>query len=144
MIIKLFSISKYANPDVNGGVNQVCSQDDHKELLINVIKAGNVVMICGTNLKGSMTYLFAPRIRKSLKGAPVEIVGNSSNVQEESSLLYISLDALFYFVFIEATDASLSGICATEPHFLSHLADTKWTDHCDAHVFLFSFTTPIL
>jgi hypothetical protein len=142
MIIKLFSTSKPINPDVTGGEDQVCSQDDHKKFLVNVIEAGNVAAIGDINLKGNMAYLFEPRIRRSLAGTPIGIVGNSINVQEYFSLLYISLSALLCFEIAKAKDASLSRLRAPEPLFVSQLKDTKWKSQRDTYVFLFPSIIP--
>ena len=80
MITPLYSTSSPANPDVTGNDKQVFLQDNFIGFLTNIITAGNAAAIGGTNLKGNMTFMFAPKIRKDLEGVPVGIVGNSSDV----------------------------------------------------------------
>ena len=106
MITPLYSTSLPANPDVTGNDEQVFLQDDYITFLINTITAGNAAAIGGTDLKGNMTYMLAPKIRKNLQGVLTVIVGNSSDGQGEYSLCYIALDANHFFATIKDKDSS--------------------------------------
>ena len=142
MITKLYSTSLPANPDVTGNDEQVFLQDDYSTFLVNTIAAGNAAAIGGTDLKGNMTYMFAPQVRKNLQGMPTGIVGNSSDVQGEYSLCYIALDAIHFFATIEDKDASAAEIRSSLPLTKSQLTSSKWAQDEDKHIFVYPSIIP--
>ena len=97
MEIKLFSTSKPLNPSVDGTPKQVYAGGDWVNKLVNKISAGSISSIVGPDLKGELTHIFAPKIKRNVEGAAVGIASNSSDIKGEFSLRYIPLNDIGFF-----------------------------------------------
>jgi hypothetical protein len=82
----LLSTYKPFNPTVNGDPKQVCEGKAWVDGLVNKISAGSILSIMGPDLKGELTHIFTPNIRRSFEGTPVEIAGNTIDVKGDFSL----------------------------------------------------------
>ena len=105
MEIKLFSTSKPLNPSVDGTPKQVYTGKDWVNDLVNNISAGSISSIMGPDLKGELTHIFAPKIKRNFEGTTVGIAGNASNVKGEFSLRYIALEDIGFFCTIDERDS---------------------------------------
>ena len=81
MEIKLFLTSKPLNPSIDGTTKQVYAGGDWVNNLVNKISAGSISSIMGLDLKGKLTHIFAPKIKRNFEGAAVGIAGNASDVK---------------------------------------------------------------
>ena len=106
MEIKLFSTSKPLNPSVGGTPKQVYADVDWVNNLANKDSTGSISSIMGPDLKGELTHIFAPKIKKKFEGAAVGIAGNTSNVKGEFSLRSIPLKNIGFFCTINKKDVS--------------------------------------
>ena len=77
----MFSTSTPLNPSVDGTPTQVYSGRDWVNNLVNKISAGSISSIMGLDLKGKLTHIFAPKIKRNFEGAAVGIAGNASDVK---------------------------------------------------------------
>ena len=100
MEIKLFSTSKPLNPSVEGTPKQVYADNNWVDNLVNKVSAGSILSIMGPDLRGELTHIFAPKIKRNFEGAAVGISGNASDVKGEFSLRYIPLKDIGFFCTI--------------------------------------------
>jgi hypothetical protein len=107
MIPKLYSVSKLLNPGVTGDADQVCSQDDHKQFLVNVIETNNGTSIDGTNLKGSMDVRFVPCIKQVSKEFQSGLLATPVMFRELFLSSTTPLNTLLFFVVVGVEDAIL-------------------------------------
>ena len=105
MEIKLFSTSKPFNPSVDGAPKQVYAGTERVNDLVKKISTGSILFIMGPDLKGKLTHIFAPKIKRNFEGAAVGIAGNASNVKGEFSLRYIALEDIGFFCTIDERDS---------------------------------------
>ena len=128
MEIKLFSTSKPLNPSVNGTPKQVYAGEGWLNNLVIKINAGSILSIMGPDLKGKLTHIFAPKIKRNFEGAAVGIADKASDVKGEFPLCYIPLNDIGFLCTIDEKDNFEESNCGPNKIEEVLLKDTPWED----------------
>ena len=129
----LYSLSRTKHPEVDGSNAQVFAKPS-RELIFELIKAGNLAGLMGVDFNGHIVSLWNPQIHKNLMGEPVKIIGNASNAQGEFSLVELSLDAFKYFTLPMPKTRAPTELVSGTPLTTQLCEDTKWKDHDDGTI----------
>jgi hypothetical protein len=91
MEIKLFLTSLPLNHDVKGIPSQGYAGNHWVDSLINKVSARSISSIMGPDLRGELTHLFAPKVKRNFDGVAVGIDGNTTHIKDKYSLRNIPL-----------------------------------------------------